>query len=736
MISFDREQQIFHLQTEHSSYLIGIFAGKCLLHIHYGRRVEHCADMFAMMDRPAESRYDWNPKCMELGEQFALCEQTLEFPTFGDGDYRSPGFHGEYADGSTVSKLYYTGHRIFAGKQALGELPSAYTEAGDQTVTLEITLADQLTGLRAYLYYTVYPAWDIITRSVRYENSGTAPILLKKVDSAVVDFDRMNFDFVHFYGTWARERQMERRPLFYGDQSVDSSRGASSHTQNPFVCLSAREATEDFGEVYGLNLIYSGNFHAGAYVDTFGKTRLYIGINSFDFSWKLDCSESFQTPEAILAYSHSGFAALSHRMHSFVRNRICRGPFRDIRRPVLINNWEATYFDFDEEKLVKLAEKAASVGVELMVLDDGWFGHRDDDRSSLGDWYEHRGRLPGGLEPLVKRIHALGMKFGLWVEPEMISEDSELYRAHPDWCIHTAGRRCSEGRHQLVLDLSRPEVCDYLIETLSRLFSRVPVEYIKWDINRNMTEVCSAALPPDRQREVAHRYMIGLYRVLGTLKQRFPHILMEGCAGGGGRFDLGMLCYFDQIWLSDDTDAVERQYLPTGSSYGYPFSVMGAHVSACPNHQTGRVTPFRTRGYAAIPGQFGYELDLGKLTEGELEEVRQQIRLYKELAPVFHDGTFYRICSPETDRKTVWEFVSPDRKTVVVEIFTVQAQAAAPMERFCLKGLQPDALYTDRLTGRQYWGDVLMHMGLMRARKQDYDGEMLILEQTAAGAQR
>lgn len=728
MIFFDNQHKIFHLQTNNSSYVIGLYADKLLLHVFYGKRLEHLMEPFAMMDKSAESEFDWNPKCMELGEKFAPCEQTLEFPTFGDGDYRPPMFHGSYGDGSTVTKLYYTGHDIVAGKPELLDLPSAYVESDDEVQTLIITLQDALTGLQAYLYYTVYEKWDVITRSVRYDNCGTEPVILRYVDSAAIDFDRMDFDFVHFYGTWARERQMERRPLFHGDQYVDSTRGATGHCQNPFVCLASRDATEDYGEVYGLNLIYSGNFHSGAYVDTFGKTRLYTGIHPFDFSWKLETNTQFQTPEAVMVYSPEGFSGISHRLHPFIRQRICRGQFRDVRRPVLINNWEATYYDFNEEKLVQIAQKAASVGVELMVLDDGWFGHRDDDHSSLGDWYEHRGRLPGGLEPLAAKINALGMKFGLWFEPEMISENSDLYRIHPDWCLHVQGRRCSEGRHQLILDLSRPEVCQHIVDTLSSLFTRVPIEYVKWDMNRNMTEVGSAAWPAEQQREVAHRYMLGLYGILRTLKQQFPHILMEGCAGGGGRFDLGMLCFFDQIWLSDDTDGVERQYIQHDSSIGYPFGVMGAHVSACPNHQTGRTTPIQTRGYVAMPGQLGYELDLNQLTTAELEQVRQQIQLYKELAPVFHEGTFYRLCTPEAEQHTAWEFVSQNKKTVIVEIFTVQAQASAPFRPIRLKGLQPNALYTDRYTGKQYWGDILMEIGLMRSRKHDFDSEMLILE--------
>ncbi|MBO5070843.1 MAG: alpha-galactosidase [Roseburia sp.] len=727
-ILYDKEHAIFNIQTPDTSYIIGIYDGKLPLHIHYGKRIEQTYDMFDMLDKPAGKNYSFDPVCMDFSEKIARNVHLFELPTYGDGDYRMPAFHAQYADGSTVSKLYYTGHKIYDGKPALSDMPSSYVEDDSEAQTLELYLEDELSGLQAVLCYTAYGDRNVIVRSNRYVNAGKATVTLYNVDSGCIDFDHNDFDFVHFYGAWARERMMERTPLLHGLQAIDSARGSSSHYQNPFVCLASHDAGEDMGEVYGMNLVYSGNFHAGAYVDSFHKTRFFTGINPFDFQWKLDCGESFQTPECVMVYSDRGFGKMSRTYHEFIRERICRGKFRDQERPILINNWEATYFDFNEDRIVAIAKKAAEMGVELMVLDDGWFGHRNDDHTSLGDWFVDKNKLPDGLASLAKKINALGMKFGLWFEPEMISTESELYGKHPDWCLHVQGRSSSEGRNQLILDLSRTEVCDYIIDTLSEILGNANIEYIKWDMNRNMSEIGSAYWSPDRQREVAHRYMMGLYRILGTIKERFPHVLMEGCSGGGGRFDLGMFCFFDQFWTSDDTDAVERQYIQTGTSYGYPAMVMGAHVSACPNHQTGRTTDIKTRGYVALAGQFGYELDLSTLTEEELAEVKKQIALCKELAPVFHKGDMYRIKSPFEGNLTVWEFVSKDKKTAVVEIFVIKGMANPSYECIRLKGLDSAAVYVDRNTGKKYSGEVLMHMGIKREGWKDYSHEILILE--------
>ncbi len=727
-IIYDEQNKVFNMQTPNTSYCFGIYGGRLPLHIHYGKRLNHTAGIFEMLDVPAKYCTNFNPKNKEFDVELELNTKLYELPTHGTGDYRTPAFHAEYADGSTVTKLMYAGHKIYDGKPSLGEMPSSYVENDSEAQTLELYLKDELTGLKAVIYYTAYNDRDIITRSQCYINEGNEPISLKKVYSGCIDFESKDFDFVHFYGVWARERQLQRTPLINGLQSVDSTRGASSHNHNPFVCLVSHDATETTGDVYAMNLVYSGNFESGAFVDGYDKTRFFTGINPFDFSWKLESGESFQTPECVMVYSAEGFGKMSRTYHEFVRERVCRGTYRDLRRPVLLNNWEATYFDFNEDKIVAIAEKAKEMGVELMVLDDGWFGKRDDDRTSLGDWFPYKEKLPNGLEGLVKRINDLGMKFGLWFEPEMVSPVSELYQKHPDWCLQVRGRSITEGRNQYILDLSRADVCDYVIEMLSNIFENANIEYIKWDMNRNMTEVGSLLLPADRQREVAHRYMLGLYRILGTLKTRFPHILMEGCSGGGGRFDLGMFCFFDQFWTSDDTDAVERQYIQTGTSYAYPTTVMGAHVSACPNHQTGRTTDIKTRGYVALGGQFGYELDLATLNERELTEVKKQIALCKEFHPVFHWGDMYRLRSPFEGQMTAWEFVSKDKSTAIVEIFTIKTVVTPNNESIVLQGLDPDAMYKERYTGKVYYGEHLMNIGLKRRRESDFSGELMILE--------
>lgn len=727
-VFYDEANKIFNLKTPETSYMIGIHEDKVPMHIYYGKRVDRTYDMDAML---GYEPYWHNSGSSVFSRDFSGVSLTTipqEYPTYGTGDYRVPVFHAQYADGSTVSKLYYKGYKIYDGKPELDGLPSTYIEDKSEAQTLELYLEDELTGVKVVIAYTAYNDRDVITRSNRIINGGQNSVKLQSALSGCIDLPECDYDFVHFQGSWARERHVEKNPLMRGNQSVESLRGATGHIHNPLVCLASKQATETSGEVYAMNLVYSGNFVSGAYVDTFNRTRLYSGINPFDFEWKLEPGESFQTPECVFVYSDCGFDKMSSVMHSLVRERVCRGKYRDLERPILLNNWEATYFDFNEEKIVDIAKKAAEVGVDLFVLDDGWFGERNKDDCSLGDWFVNKEKLPSGIDGLAKKVNELGLKFGLWFEPEMISEKSKLYEAHPDWCLHVDGRSRSTGRRQLVLDLSRDDVCDYIITVLSDLFDKANIEYIKWDMNRNMSEVGSALLPPDRQRETAHRYILGLYKILGTFKERFPNILMEGCAGGGGRFDLGMFCYFNQFWTSDDSDAVERQYIQDGTSYGYPTVVMGAHVSAVPNHQVQRVTDINLRGFVAMSGQFGYELDLATLTDDEIAEVKKQIALYKEFGPIFHKGSMHRIKSPFKDNMTVWEFVSEDGNTAIVQIFGIKGQVREPHKKICLRGLEPKAVYKDRFTGKLYSGEVLMSMGIYRNCPADYTHEMLILE--------
>ena len=727
-ILFDEKNQIFHLQTPATSYVIGLYEGKLPLHLYYGKRMQNNHSLSTYMEGIGQNGWGHTSLCMDFENPVMMSKIPLECPSIGDGDVRPAIFQAKYEDGSIVSKLWYTGHRIYDGKPGIPGLPATYVDSDNEAQTLELYLEDSYQDIRVVLYYTAFSDMDAITRSMRVINGNKGVVRLTAALSGCIDLQKKDFDFVHFYGSWARERHMERTPLIIGNQSVESLLGGSGHQHNPFVCLASTGADEEYGEVYGANLVYSGNFVSGAYVDPYNRTRLYIGINPTNFEWKLECGEEFCTPECVFVYSDAGFGKMSRTYHELIRDRLCRGKFRDVERPVLLNNWEATYFDFNEEKIVDIARKAAEVGVDLMVLDDGWFGERNDDNSSLGDWFVNKEKLPNGIGGLAQKINDMGLKFGLWFEPEMVSPISRLYEEHPDWCLHVEGRSRGLSRNQLILDYSRTDVCEYIIKMLSDIFENANIEYIKWDMNRKMSEIGSAILPADRQGEVAHRYMLGLYYVLETLKTKFPNILMEGCSGGGGRYDMGAFYYYDQMWTSDNSDAVERQYIQTGTSYGYPAITMGAHVSASPNHQVKRTTDINLRGYVAMAGQFGYELDLNTLTEKEIEAVKEQIKLYKEFGSVFHKGDMYRIMSPFDSNYTVWQFISEDKNTIIADIFTLKVNPYGPATFIKLRELDGNAVYRDRLTGKEYSGELLMNIGLARYADCDYMGEMLILE--------
>jgi alpha-galactosidase len=521
-----------------------------------------------------------------------------------------------------------------------------------------------------------------------------------------------SFEMLQLSGAWVRERHVHKRKLVPGLQAVESRRGSSSHMQNPFIALLAEGTTETFGEAYGLSFVYSGSFKAGVEVDQFHTARLFAGINDFDFNWLLKGGESFQTPEAILVYSDEGIGGMSRGYHDLYRTRLCRGEFRDKARPILINNWEATYFNFNADKIEAIATAGQQLGIELFVLDDGWFGKRDSDNSSLGDWFVDRNKLPNGLPDLVQRVKSLNMEFGLWFEPEMISPESELYRNHPDWCLHVEGRRRTQARRQLVLDLSRADVQDYIVTVVSDILSSAPITYVKWDMNRNMTEIGSALLPAERQRETAHRYMLGLYSVLERITTAFPHILFESCSGGGGRFDPGMLYYMPQTWTSDNTDAVSRLKIQYGTSIVYPVSAMGSHVSAVPNHQVNRITSLSTRGHVALSGNFGYELDLTRFSEEEQVEVKAQVALYKEVRHLVQFGDFYRLLSPFEGNDTAWMFVAKDKSEAFAVFVTVLQEPNPVLGRFRLQGLDAGKNYVLKGSETVYGGDELMYAGL------------------------
>ncbi|MEC0131329.1 MULTISPECIES: alpha-galactosidase [Paenibacillus] len=708
-IYYDDNRKVFHLQSEKSSYIIELIKGVIPAHVYWGpklagREFQHPLNLV--------ERCSFSPTYLQEDKNISLDTLPSEFPSYGNGDFREPALEVHLVDGTTVTDFRYKSHTINKGKPALKGLPATYVESDEEAETLEIVLQDDKTGLIAALSYTVFNNQDVITRSVRIENLGKDNLVLKRVLSANVDFHDSDYDMLQLSGTWTRERHIHKRPLVPGIQRIDSKRGSSSHQQNPFMALLAKDATEDHGEVYGFSLVYSGSFLAQAEVDQYGISRVGIGIQPFNFQWLLEPGESFQAPEAVLVRSSEGLGGLSRTYHRLYRTRLCRGEFRDSKRPILINNWEATYFNFNADKIKEIAKAGKELGLELFVLDDGWFGKRDNDDSSLGDWVEDRRKLPEGLGKLGEDITAMGMEFGLWFEPEMVSPESDLYREHPDWCLHVPGHKSSLARQQLVLDLSRKDVCDYIVESVSSVLSSAPITYVKWDMNRNMTEIGSALLPAERQRETAHRYILGLYDVLERIVSRFPHILFESCSGGGGRFDPGMLYYMPQTWTSDDTDAVERLKIQYGTSIVYPASSMGAHVSAVPNHQVHRITPLETRGHVAMSGNFGYELDLTKLTEAEREDIRKQVSEYKELRMLIQYGDFYRLLSPFEGNETAWMFVSADKKEAFATYFQVLAGPNPPLRRLRLKGLDPAKSYKLELNGGVYRGDELMHFGL------------------------
>lgn len=696
-IRIHEDQGLFHLQSKGMSYIIQLVNGYPA-HVYWGKQL----------------RYDSNlTGLLHVGGNTGLDRLPQEYPQYGSGDFRHPAYQVRLKDGTRITELRYSGYQVIAGKPVLQGLPSVYVESEQEADTLELTLTDEYAKLTVILRYTVYEGTDVIARSVHFMNHGDSSLQLQRALSTSVDFPTAELDMIYLAGAWAREGNLTRRRLVQGGTSIESRRGMSGHQLNPFVALARPGTDEHHGEVFGFSLVYSGSFEAEAEVDSFDTTRFSMGLGSPEFNWLLEAGESFQTPEVVMVYSAQGIGEMSRIYHRLYRTRLCRGLYRDKERPILVNNWEATYFDFNTDKLESIAAEASKLGIELFVLDDGWFGKRDADNSSLGDWVEDLRKLPGGLSDLAQRVNGLDLQFGLWVEPEMISPDSDLYRQHPDWCLHVPGRRRSEARWQLVLDYTREDVREYIFEALSRIFSTVPIAYVKWDMNRCLTEIGSAALPPERQGETAHRYVLGLYELLERLTAKFPHILFESCCSGGGRFDPGMLHYMPQTWTSDNTDAVERLKIQYGTSLVYPISAMGAHVSAVPNHQVGRMTPLAFRGDAAMSGNFGYELDLTKFTAEEKELVKEQVANYKEIRTLVQQGNLYRLQSPFEGNETAWMFVSEDQQEALVYYFRVMAVPNPPRRSLKLQGLNPAMDYgLGDESGEVYGGDRLMQVGL------------------------
>ncbi len=708
-ILFHEAAREFHLYNDNISYIIKILQNGHLGQLYFGARVRDRNDF----DHLLESCYRPMTAYQSKSYAFSLEHIKQEYPVYGTSDFKLPAMEVLQPNGSRLTDFTYQHHRIYPGKPALEGLPATYTESDEEADTLEVTLKDQVLGMNLVLIYTIFNGENAIARSARFENGSGQAFDLTRAMSFSIDLPDCDYDWIQFSGAWSRERQVKTRRLEQGIQAVSSARGHSSHNHNPFIVLKRPSADEFQGEAMGFSLIYSGNFLAQAEVDTYNVTRVMLGINPFAFTWHLAPGESFQTPEAVAVYSGEGLNGMSQAFHRLFRTRLARGQWRDRVRPILLNNWEATYFDFNEDKLIEIAKTAKEDGVELFVLDDGWFGARTDDHAGRGDWYANTDRLPGGIKGLSEKIEALGLKFGFWVELEMANMDSGLYRAHPDWLIQAPDRPLSHGRHQYVLDFSRKEVVDYIFGMMDKILSESKVSYIKWDMNRSITECYSLALPPERQGEVFHRYILGLYSLYERLTQKFPHILFESCASGGARFDAGMLYYAPQCWTSDDSDAAERIKIQYGTSFCYPVSSMGAHVSAVPNHQLSRVTPLSTRGNVAFFGAFGYELDLQKLSAKEREMVRGQIRFMKQYRYILQFGTFYRLQSPFENNIAAWMAVSEDKQTAIVGYYKTLNDVNCEYRRLKLKGLEAGTAYQVGQSGKVHYGDELMNLGLI-----------------------
>ena len=711
-IRFDKQTKTLALETESTTYLMKIADGGWLWHLYYGGRLAD-RDLSGMYPE-FDCGFSGNPYDFRCERVFSLDILSQEYPSFGVGDYRLHGAAVVNADGSRCADFRYVSHEIRPGKYALRGLPAVYDNGGEAE-TLVVTLRDPVTLLTLRLYYGVFPKLDIITRAAEFANDGKEPVALTKAASICLDLPFGEWELIHFHGRHCLERQPEREAIGHHITTIASHRGMSSHHHNPFLILCDKETTEEHGDCYGMMLMYSGGFKAEVERGQMEDVRVVMGIDDTDLSWTLSPGECFTAPEAILCHA-DGLAALSHKYHHAIRHNVCRGEYALAKRPVLINNWEATYFNIEEEHILTLAEEAAELGVELFVLDDGWFRGRKDDNAGLGDWVENREKLPNGLHALIEKITAQGLRFGLWIEPEMVNEDSELYRAHPDWALTVPGRAPNMGRNQLVLDLSRADVRNYLYLSISMLLRENNISYIKWDMNRSLSDVYSRALPPERQGETAHRCVLGVYELLERLTTDFPHVLFEGCAGGGGRFDAGMLYYTPQIWCSDDTDPIERLLIQGGTSYGYPVSAMGAHVSASPNHQTGRSTPIETRGVVAMSGAFGYELDLTKLSSEDKAEIKRQIKQFHADEELIHDGLYYRLTDVSKGFYTAWQFVSPDGSRSLVNFVLHSPQPNAWPIRIQLRGLDPDTNYLIAELGGVYTGSALMNNGYVFPR--------------------
>ena len=723
-IIFNQKEQVFLLNTPNTTYGIAIADDKYLLHLYYGKRLEQESVRYLLR----EDEPPFVPsKNLREKNSFLDCA-PMEYPEAGMGDYRESAISIRSIDGYRGSELFYESYAIEQGKPKLEGLPATWGGASDCT-TLKLYCKDQLLGIKVTLLYTVFEQLDVVTRSVVVENHGEDPVYLEKVLSACIDMDDRGFEVMGLFGSWARERHIQKMPLGYGRQNISSFKGESSHQEHPFLALVTPEVTQEVGEVYAMNFVYSGNFIAQVEKNQFDSVRMTMGIHPEGFTWKLDKGERFVAPEVVMVYSSEGLGKMTRTFHNLYREHLIRSPYLHQKRPILINNWEATYFDFDEKKLLDIAKEASQLGIEMLVMDDGWFGHRSSDNSSLGDWFVNENKLKGGLHQLVENVKQTGMKFGIWFEPEMISPDSELFKKHPDWAIQIPGREITQSRAQYVLDLTRDEVIDGVYQMVSDVLHSADISYVKWDMNRQLTTIGSCKLPADRQGEIYHRYVLGMYKMQERLLQEFPNLLLENCSGGGARFDAGMLYYSPQIWCSDDTDAIERLAIQEGTALIYPVSTIGAHVSVCPNHTVGRETPFDTRGNVAMLGTFGYELDITKLSKEDKQSVCEQTKQYHKYNDLVREGDYYRLTSyRENSYYDSWMIVSKDKKKALLTYVQVKARANGKSRFVRLQGLDANKTYT--IQGKEYLGSTLLYAGLrFSAEFGDYKSQMIEIEE-------
>ena len=726
-VRFDEKKNLFTLQTLDSTYQMKVDDHGVLLHTYYGAPADETD--FSYLIGPEDRGFSGQPGDEKKDRTYSMDYYPLEYPVQGNGDFRvkalKAGFEGEVP----ALDLRFVSYELEKGKYSLPGLPALFEAEAGEVETLKITLKDRLEEIYVTLFYGVFEKKNVITRAASIENRSGKNVTLKRALSLGLDFMEGDMDLIHFYGKHAGERQFERRNLPHGITEISSSRGTSSHHHNPFVILCDKDTTEDFGNAYGVSFIYSGGFKIQMEKDQVDGIRLVCGLDDEEFLWKLAPGETFVTPEAALSYSEKGLTALSDQFQKAYHANLIRSPWKDKKRPTLVNNWEATYFGFDAEKLLKIAGEAADLGLDMLVLDDGWFGKRNDDNSGLGDWFVNEKKLGCTMKELVDRVNALGLKFGIWLEPEMVSEDSDLYRTHPDWVLQIPGREPNRSRNQLVLDLSRKEVREYMKKFIDDTLSCANISYVKWDMNRSVDNVYSAADPTLSQGAIRHKYVLGLYEVMEDMLTRHPDLLLEGCSGGGGRFDAGMLYYAPQIWCSDNTDAIERLRIHYGTSFGYPMSSVSAHVSVCPNHQNGRVTPFKTRGICAMQGSFGYELDLSKLSEEDKAEARRQITVYNENWELFQSGSYYRLNSPmENHDYTAWSYVSKDQRKASLSVIYTDLHGNPKPVRVKLKGLKKDASYD--VDGTVYTGTALMRGGLLIPKPScNYDSYMVCIRE-------